>query len=303
MKITRRQLKKIIIENILKEQDAQEIEMSGTSVTGIRPPESIHVSGDSSIPRGDWGSQGGYGSFDLDVSFVGDDQFDSFVHVGKISELAAIVARHNPDISRNNYVADSLKSKIAERQEALSRYGKTPFGCLVDVGCNGYYLVGVSGGQDQDGNDIPIIIYLDQPLPDRFRSAGLGRGPGLENPESSRNARWAIAPGDYSNIPGVERVLGVNAEGFGAGSNFFVIDKSLVKNYPFDPGSRPGCEATRNFGREIFVSQEENSQEATPVLTPPEEDSADTSPNTRIIKTKMKRWCDQFPQHPTCRYQ
>ena len=189
----------------------------------------------------------------LDVSMVG----DKFVHIGKLSELAAIDEAFAP---KDSYLArqvppsiyaGEIKDNYEEMKKAKKEedYNELRTNILTPVGGGAFLVAGVSAGKDSEGNDIPIIVYKDEEIGVR----GIRSGPTTyAYPYKSQRK-------DYFSI---------NTEGHGAFSHNYVIPRSKIVDYPFDPSVNVGLEASRNYGQDFSERIAPEPIPPPPVLAP-----------------------------------
>ena len=106
---------------------------------------------------------------------------------------------------------------------------------LTPVGAGAFLVVGASAGKDDQGNDIPIIVYQD--------SGKIGIG---------KEAVGAGGPVGGYRYPSAEDksyfTSGVDSFGW---HNQYVVPRSKIVDYPFDPSANAGLEASRNYGQDF----------------------------------------------------
>lgn len=219
-----------------------EVEMGGAVVRG-QIPKPVYRDG-----------------INLDVSMVG----DKFVHIGKLSELENIIGAFSPSYKELGRRVDpsmrAVHSELAAlRQRRIEnpdeykdgkivsygsgvglRHTNDPMeyygmDVLTPVGAGAFLVVGASAGKDDQGNDIPIIVYQD--------SGKIGVG---------KEAVGAGGPAGGYRYPSAEDksyfTSGVDSFGW---HNQYVVPRSKIVDYPFDPSMNAGLEASRNYGQDF----------------------------------------------------
>ena len=218
----------------------------------------------------------------LDVSMVG----DKFVHIGKLSELENIIGSFSPSYKElgrrvdpsmravHSEIAELRKRRAAEPDEYKdgkivaygsgvgTRHTNDPMeyygmDVLTPVGVGAFLVVGASAGKDEQGNDIPIIVYQD--------SGKIGEG-----------KRAIGAAGPYGGDPALgyrypsaedKSYFTSGVDGFGF-HNQYIVPRSKIIDYPFDPSANVGLEASRNYGQDFSERIAPKPIPPPPVLAP-----------------------------------
>jgi hypothetical protein len=305
MKITESRIRGIIKEELhrslfCEQQEIEKIEMPAVLVTGTIP-EPVNT-----------------GDFSLDVSMVG----NRFVHIGKLSDLDAIVDRFGPENGQSNSaVVSSIRQWVGKEFDVKF---------FVPVGVGARFLPGVSAGTDDEGNSIPIILYDDmgfaatgssQLVRDDVTGVGgtMHRGTGkyLYGLPSSQRHMWD--PDLREDVPdplpaGVLRYWSINNEGFSSWQNHYDLRTGAIVDYPFEGIDSVGQEASDNYFGKPWDQPTEEIEVLTAIDQAPDEDALASVERDIELEDPPIRdaegepalglaWCDQFPDHPRCKDQ
>jgi len=206
----------------------------------------------------------------LDVSMVG----NKFVHIGKLSELENIIGSFSPSYKElgrrvdpsmravHSELAELRKTRTYRPSEVNTRHTNDPMeeygmDVLTPVGAGAFLVVGASAGKDEQGNDIPIIVYQD--------SGKIGEG-----------KRAVGAAGPYGGDPrlGYRYPSAEDKSYFTSGGDSFgwhnqhIVPRSKIVDYPFDPSANVGLEASRNYGQDFAERIAPKPIPPPPVLAP-----------------------------------
>lgn len=198
----------------------------------------------------------------LDVSKVG----DKFVHIGKLTELPAIIDRFGPtyaylrDAVAPSGVGHKVHAYLSELDSARKadpavydddgtlvaygsgitdrhKYEDAPthgLDVLTPLGAGAFLVVGASAGKDNRGNNIPIIVYQDKKV------GSSEEAPSYAGPASRGGA-------GYRYPTETERDYFTSGLDLFGQDRQYVVPKQELTDYPFDFGANAGLEASRNY--------------------------------------------------------